>query len=139
MLKLAEHAKDNYIKALDVVEIVASQEIQDQLKTSGIEKQQILEWTARQWLRKFKWQYSQKKKRMYIDGHEREDVVAYHQKFVTQFINQYAPCMYTWDHDGKEMTLATGFPLANTNNHPFQVIPMTHDESTFFANDERKM
>ena len=57
-LKLAEHAKDKYIKALDVVEIVASQEIQERLKTSGIEKQQISERTARRWLRKFKWRYS---------------------------------------------------------------------------------
>jgi hypothetical protein len=40
---LAEHANANYIKALDVMEIVASQEIQDQLKASGIDKQQILE------------------------------------------------------------------------------------------------
>ena len=137
-LKLAEHAKDKYIKALDVVEIVASQEIQERLRTSGIEKQQISERTARRWLRKFKWRYSQKKKGMYIDGHEREDVVAYHQKFVTRFFNQYAPRMYTWDHDGKETIPAAGSPLANTNNRPFRLIPVTHDESTFFANDERK-
>ena len=137
-LKLAEHAKDKYIKALDVVEIVASQEIQERLKTSGIEKQQISERTARQWLRKFKWRYSQKKKGMYIDSHEREDVVAYRQKFVTRFFIQYAPRMYTWDHDGEETIPAAGSPLANTNNRPFQLILVTHDKSTFFANDERK-
>jgi hypothetical protein len=72
---------------------------------------------------------------MYIDGHEREDVVAYHQKFVTQFFNQYAPQMYTWDHNSKETTPAAGFPI--TNNCPFQLIPVTHDKSTFFANNER--
>jgi hypothetical protein len=113
-LKLAEHAKTNYIKTLVIVKIVASQDIQDRLKASGIEKRQISERTARRWLRTFKWRYSQKKKGMYIDGHEREDVVSYRQKFVTQFFNQYTPQMYTWDHGGKETTPATGLPLAIT-------------------------
>ena len=36
-LKLAEHPKDNFIKALDV-EVVASKEIQEQLAAAGIEK-----------------------------------------------------------------------------------------------------
>jgi len=45
-LKLAEQSKGKFIKALDVVEIVASEEIQDHLKASGHEKKQISEWTA---------------------------------------------------------------------------------------------
>jgi len=42
-LQLAKCAKDQYIKALDVVEIVASQEIQEQLITAGIETHKISE------------------------------------------------------------------------------------------------
>ena len=37
-LKLAERAKNNFIKALDVVEIVASPEIQEWLLAAGIDK-----------------------------------------------------------------------------------------------------
>jgi hypothetical protein len=37
-LKLSAHAKNNFIKALDVVEIVASPEIQQCLMEAGIEK-----------------------------------------------------------------------------------------------------
>ena len=36
---------------------------------------------------------------MYIDGHEHDDVIAYHQKFMSQFLTRYAPWMYTWDND----------------------------------------
>jgi hypothetical protein len=42
-LKLAAHAKNNFIKALDVVEIVASPEIQEHLAAAGIQKQKITE------------------------------------------------------------------------------------------------
>lgn len=45
--------------------------------------------------------------------------------------------LYTWDNNGIEMKPAGGFLIFN--QCPFWLIPMTHDESTFFANDERKM
>ena len=73
---------------------------------------------------------------MYIDGHEREDVVAYRQKFVSQFLTHYAPWMYTWDNEGNE-TKPVGFNSPDINGR-FRLIPVTHDESTFHANDERK-
>jgi len=86
--------------------------------------------------KRFQWCYSQKKKGMYIDGHKREDVIAYHKQFMAHFLTQYAPWMYTWDHDGAETKLAVGFPVPG--NCPFQVILVTHNESTSIVNDERK-
>ena len=135
-LKLAERAKNSFIKALDVVEIVAGAEIQERLEAAGIEKRKISERSARQWLRKFRWRYSRKKNGMYIDGHEREDVVAYRQNFVSRFLTHYAPRMYTWDNEGNE-TKPVGFNSPDINGR-FRLIPVTHDESTFHANDERK-
>lgn len=38
--------------------------------------------TAQRWLYKLSWWYQQKKKGMYIDGHEYEDVMAYKKGFV---------------------------------------------------------
>jgi hypothetical protein len=135
-LKLAERAKDRYIRALDVVEIVATEQVQEQLEAAGIQHRQISERTARQWLKRFQWRYSQKKKGMYIDGHEWDDVVAYRQQFVSRFFKDYAPRMFTWDHEGNMTRPANGFAIPN--NRPFRLILVTHDESTFYANDERK-
>ncbi|KIJ31364.1 hypothetical protein M422DRAFT_186136, partial [Sphaerobolus stellatus SS14] len=52
---------------------------------------------------KLEWQYGKKHNGMYIDGHEREDVVTYH-----------------------------------VEGGQFHIILVTHDESTFYANDRRK-
>ncbi|KAF8225733.1 hypothetical protein L208DRAFT_413992 [Tricholoma matsutake] len=73
---------------------------------------------------------------MYIDGHEREDVVAYRQQFVTRLLTRYAPRMYTWDNNGVE-TKPLEFHSPDINGR-FRLIPVTHDESTFYANNERK-
>lgn len=136
-LKLAARAKNNFIKALDMVEIVASAEIQERLEAAGIEKRKISERSGRKWLKKFQWRYSRKKNGMYIDGHEREDVVAYRQKFVGRFLTHYAPRMYTWDNAGNEAK-PVGFNSPDIRNGRFRLIAVTHDKSTFYANDERK-
>ena len=70
-LHLMEIAKKGYIRAQDIVNYVATPEVQQQLGTRacGIHIR-----TSQWWLHKLSWQYQQKKKGMYIDGHEREDV-----------------------------------------------------------------
>jgi len=47
--------------------------------------QKISESTARRWLAKLGYELKEVKKGVYVDGHEREDVVAYRQKFLEQF------------------------------------------------------
>lgn len=76
-LRLAEKAKEGFIKAIDVVDIVASLEMQANFTRLGICKPKISERTARNWLAKLKWRYGRTRNGMYIDGHEREDVVEY--------------------------------------------------------------
>jgi len=51
---------------------------------------------------------------MYIDGHEREDVVEYRKGFIER-----------------------GFPVPQGMR--FRLILVTHDESTFYENDRRKL
>ena len=74
-----EIAKNGYICAEDVVDYVASPQIQVKLgsKARGISIR-----TARRWLKKLNWQYGCKRNRMYIDGHEREDVIQYRNEFL---------------------------------------------------------
>lgn len=74
---------------------------------------------------------------MYIDGHEREDVVKDRKEFVDRFVNQYAPRMSIWDNDGNE-TPPRHDPTLNLQGQVYKVILVTHDESTFYANDRQK-
>ena len=67
---------------------------------------------------------------MYIDGHERDDVVAYRQEFVHRWAAEYETRFQIWDNDGNRLTQSSdSLPL----------ILVTHDESTFFQNNERKI
>jgi hypothetical protein len=102
--------------------------MQAQFVQSGIDKQSISECTAHHWMEKLGWKYGKQKNGMYIDGHEREDVVEYQCRFVDQF-QQYERHFHIWDNDGHKL------PAAIDN---FQLILITHDKSTFFQNNQRK-
>ncbi|KIK78535.1 hypothetical protein PAXRUDRAFT_16819 [Paxillus rubicundulus Ve08.2h10] len=71
----------------------------------------------------------------YVDGHEQDDVVWYHQNV---FLKQWAEMeefMHTWDPD--ESTNNTNFPLDGASLPPQKFCVWFHDESTFYANDCR--
>jgi hypothetical protein len=76
-LQLEECAKRGYINTADVVEIIKSPDMQAKLRRVGVCKPTITERTACNWLKKLNWRYEEKRNGMYIDGHEREDVVQY--------------------------------------------------------------
>ena len=90
--------------------------------------------TARRWLRKMDWRYGRKKNGMYIDGHEREDVVEYRKAFLERW-EQYTKRMVIFDRHGNVTCTPTGFPIPAGR---FRLILITHDESTFYTNDRRK-
>ena len=133
-IRLGECAKRGYIKAADVVAIVESPEMQANLKRVGVCRPTITERTARNWLKRLDWRFEPKKNGMYIDGHEREDVVRYRNAFVARW-KEYEKRFHKWNNDGNPLPLPTGFPVAGGR---FRLILITHDESTFFQNDERK-
>ena len=131
-LHLTEIAKEGYIRAQDIVDYVATPEVQQQLGTRahGIHIR-----TAQRWLHKMSWRYQQKKKGMYIDGHEREDVVEYRKGFVERW-KEYEKRFIIYDNDGNVLSTPTGFPVPQGVR--FRLILVTHDESTFYENDRRK-
>jgi hypothetical protein len=125
--ELSEKAKGGFIRAEDVCEIVASEKLQILFARLGIHKPSISKTTAQRWLAKLKWRYSKKKNGMYIDGHERDDVVAYRQAFVYRWVD-YEVRFQIRDANGNPLPHLSGLrPL----------ILVTHDESIFFQNDER--
>lgn len=72
---------------------------------------------------------------MYIDGHKREDVVEYQKRFVERW-KEYKKWFIIYDNDGKILSTPTRFPVPQTR---FRLILVTHDESTFYENDWRKI
>ncbi|KIJ43411.1 hypothetical protein M422DRAFT_253292 [Sphaerobolus stellatus SS14] len=108
-LNLQEIAKDGYIKAEDIVTFLSSPAMQEQFPGK---KLIISIWTAYNWLHKLEWRFGKKRNGMYTDGHEKEDV----------------------DNEGNA-TEPNGFPVEGGY---FQIIMVTHDEPTFFANDCQK-
>ena len=87
---------------------------------------------ARMWLNKMGYSWRSAKKGVYIDGHEREDVVQYRQEVFLPTIQAVRSRLATWDDDGnvvKEGVLP---------EEGRWVVIVTHDESTFNANDGRR-
>jgi hypothetical protein len=72
---------------------------------------------------------------MYIDGHEREDVVEYRKGFVERW-KEYKKCFVIYDNDKNVGSTPTGFPVPQGVR--FRLILVTYDESTFYENDRRK-
>jgi hypothetical protein len=78
--------------------------------------------------------YGKPQNGMYVDGHERTDVVTYHQEVFLPFWAAIEDRMMTWDKDGKPTD-----PCAMPNFLEQKcVVLVTHDESTFYANGRRK-
>ena len=86
--------------------------------------------TARRWLIKLGWRYTQVKKGVYMDGHERADVVKYCQEVFLPLMAQFEACMV--HYEGHELNRIT--PILQPGER--EIIPNFHDESTFHANDE---
>jgi hypothetical protein len=124
--------RNGYIRAEDVAGYVALQEVQDQL---GPKKRVISLRTAQRWLGQLEWRYGKPRRGMFVDGHERDDVVEYRKDFVRQW-SEYEKRMVTYDNNGDVFSTPTGFPVPQGPR--FQLHLITHDESIFTANDRRK-
>jgi len=131
-LHLTKIAKKGYIRAQDIVDYVATPEVQARL---GTRARGIHIRTAQRWLHKISCRYTQKKKGMYVDGHERDDVVEYRKKIVERW-KEYEKRFIIYDNDGNIHSTPTGFPVPQ---RAFRLILVTHDESTFYENDRRKL
>ena len=131
-LHLMEMSKNGYIRAQDIVDYVATPAVQEKL---GSKARGISLATANRWLKKLDWQFGRKKNGMYIDGHEHEDVVKYREEFLERW-KEYEKRMVTYDNDGNIEHEPTGFAVPQRGR--FRLILVTHDESTFYANDHCK-
>lgn len=93
--------------------------------------------TARTWLHKLGFEYKDVKKDVFIDGHERSDVVEDRTKFL-KTIQDLKPFMVEFEPDGsmKPKEYPPGCIVGGDERRP--VIVITHDECTFSANDGKR-
>lgn len=131
-LEITEHLQslEKFFSANDLLRFINAPAI---LQKLGRRKPFSLR-TAQRWLRILGFRWRVEKKGMYSDGHEREDVVKYRQDvFLPQYLelNERAA---QFDEEGK--LIPRQFPIAPGTK---EVMFHHHDESTFFANDRRKL
>ncbi|KAJ7579496.1 hypothetical protein C8J56DRAFT_795066, partial [Mycena floridula] len=81
--------------------------------------------TARHWLIKMGYRWT-KTVQLYVDGHEREDVVKYRQEVFLSAMAEYFGCMPRWWDTG-------GWDIPPAVVHI--VIIWFYEKSTFYAND----
>jgi hypothetical protein len=132
--QIKEKASRGFLKAQNVVEIVTSPSMQEIFTLKGISKPSISVKTVLHWLENLGWAYGKLKNGMYLDGHERLDVVEYRKAFVERWMG-YERRFHQWDHNGTELPHPIGFPVARAIGH-FRLILVMHNESTFFQNNE---
>ena len=134
---LGEKKKQGSIKATNLIDVMASTKIQDLFKNVGINRPSISKCTVHHWLGALGWQYGKQKNSMYIDGHERKDVVQYRTVYVDRF-KQYEQQFHLWDENGVELPPPHGFHVPEAAGH-FQLVLRMHNESMFFQNDQCKV
>ena len=98
------------------------------------EKTVIKPCTARIWLNKLGYQYTNIKKGVFLDGHERPNVVEYQAQFLKE-LEALDPYLVEFCNDSsmEEKVYPSDCAVSGPNKRP--VILITHDESTFLAND----
>jgi hypothetical protein len=131
---LAKRKNGDYVRGSDLPEYLATPEVQE--KHGNIK---ISERTGRRWLRRMGWRFKKNPKGMYIDGHERPDIVAYRIAFVDRWKRLYEPRMIQYDNNGNVVGRLDGRDVSMPRSQigRWELILVTHDESTFYAQDRR--
>jgi len=58
--------------------------------------------------------------------------VEYHHGFISHW-KQYKHRFHKWDYEGNKLPQPDGFPIPDPH---FRLIPITHDKSTFYQNNQ---
>ena len=93
--------------------------------------------TAKRWLHKLGFSWKDVKKGVFLDRHEREDVMEDRHKFL-QIMKNYALYIVDFKADGsmEEKEYPLDCAVGGPDRRP--IIVITHDESIFSANDGRR-
>jgi len=89
--------------------------------------------TGSRWLKKLRFKWNEVKKGVYNDGHERGNVVAYHNDIFLSFLKSVESRLMSWDED-----LSPVPSMDVLYGDEQSLIIVTHDECTFNANDGKR-
>lgn len=117
-------------KAKDVVDFFKSAEVQEKYELDDYAP--CLS-TAQRWMHRMDYRWGRGPKGQYIDGHEREDVVAYRQEIFLPTLANHEDRIRTYDRDGNTIPYSGPRPMTR------RLVIWFHDESTFYANDRRRV
>jgi hypothetical protein len=92
----------------------------------------ISERTATRWLGRLNYRFREYRKGLYFDGHERADVVAYRESFLTRMENR-LPFIATFEGADMETMVIPEIP-----DDQKRIVVVTHDESCFDSHDGKK-
>lgn len=89
---------------------------------------------AQRWLCKLGYEYKDLRKEVFVDGHERSDIVEDRKNFLKK-MEELKPYMVTFEENGtmKPKIYPPDCAVGGDNRRP--IIVITHDECTFSAND----
>ena len=116
-----------YVKAMDIVHFLDTPKMHARLKI----KKTISLATAQRWMCIMNYRWTKNPHGQFVNGHERKDIVEYCQSVFLPFWENVQPSMKSWTENIEDVT----GPGINTPH----IIVWHHDESTFYANDRRKI
>jgi hypothetical protein len=119
-------------RAIQSVATVDAEDPTEYRKKPGITSR-----SARRWLNKLGYKWQEVKKGVFMDGHEREDVVTDRMKFL-QKMQDLEPYLVDFDISGRmlEKAYPDNCQVGGQQRRP--TILITHDESIFSANDGKR-
>lgn len=115
-----------YVRAMDIVHFLDLPDTKAQFNL----KKTISLTTAQRWMHAMHYRWMKNPRGQFVDGHECKDVVVYRQMVFLPAWKTLEPTMCAWTKDGAEVP-PTGQGCCTIIWH--------HDESTFYANDRRKV
>ena len=93
--------------------------------------------TASRWLYKLGWRHKALRKGVYMDGHERPDVVTYQQNEFLPLMASYESRMVRWEPEGDDYAeLVRKDPVLGPGEK--RIIALFQDESSFHVNEYKK-
>jgi hypothetical protein len=116
-----------FVKAMDIVDYVARPNVMARLNLT----KPISVATAKRWMTRVGYRWTKTPCGQYVDGHERVDVVEYRQTMFLPIFTELLLRTRIYTIEGNERLV---LPL-NTR----RLVIWNHDESTYYANDQRKI
>jgi hypothetical protein len=118
-----------YVRAMDIVEYLDQAEVKSRLKLTKT----ISLATAQHWMKHVGYRWLKTPTGQFVDGHERVDVVDYQQGVFLPIWAELLSRTQVYATDSNEC------PIQSESEGTRKVVIWNHDESTYYANDHRKI